>query len=96
MTTLTCAHDPRSTSELLAVALTQGDEELRWNAIGALHLRGTREIFETAAAFCRSTEAKERALGADILAQLGVPERSFPDESFESVVALLSDTDTVL
>jgi HEAT repeat protein len=37
--------------------------------------------------------ASERALGADILGQLGIPERTFPEESFAAVLKLLSDSD---
>jgi HEAT repeat protein len=32
-------------------------------------------------------------LGADILGQLGIPARSFPDETFGTLLELLSDTD---
>jgi HEAT repeat protein len=50
-------------------------------------------VFDRAAKLCRSSTAGERALGADILGQLGIPERAFPEESFAAVLKLLSDSD---
>jgi len=86
------ADDQRPVPELFEVALRSQDEDLRWDAVAALHWRGSREIFDGAAELCKSKNAAERALGADILGQLGVPERAFPDESFAAILNLLSDT----
>ncbi|WP_126173756.1 HEAT repeat domain-containing protein [Altericroceibacterium xinjiangense] len=86
------ADDRRSVPELFEVALCSGDEDVRWDAVAALHWRGSRGIFDRAAKLCRSKDAEERALGADILGQLGIPERTFPDESFDTIATLLSDT----
>ncbi len=55
--------------------------------MSTLHLRGTREVFEEAVKLCRSECPQERGVGADILGQLGVPDRLCPDEC----VALLAD-----
>lgn len=88
------ADDQRSVPELFEVALSSEDEDLRWDAVRALHWRGSRAVFDRAAELCRSTDARERALGADILGQLGIPERTFPSESFDALLALVSDSDT--
>jgi HEAT repeat protein len=60
-------------------------------------LAGFTRLFDRAAKLCRSNVAEERALGADILGQLGIPDRAFPDESFDAIARLLSDaSDEVL
>lgn len=88
------ADDPRTVSELFKAALSSEDEELRWDAVAALHWRGSREIFDRAAELCQSKQATERTLGADILGQLGIPQRTFPDESFDTLLGLLADPHT--
>ena len=75
-------HDPRGTRELIALALSLDHEDhARWQAVEALHYRGTREVLEAAQELCGSRQADERELGADILGQLGVPERSHAAEA---------------
>lgn len=64
-------NDLRSNEELLHIALAEEDEDLAWDAIGVLHLRGSPDTFEAARHLCASTEANERRLGVDILSQLG-------------------------
>ncbi len=81
--------DPRTADELVSAALTAPDEEARWEAVTVLHRRGVRECFEAARALCRSGCALERELGANILGQLGVPERAFPGEAVAELAALL-------
>lgn len=82
--------DPRSTPELIEIALA--DPDLRADdpcpATAALHQRGTREVLEAAVALCASPAAKRRMLGAHILGQLGSP-RSFPDEAGAALSGLL-------
>ena len=56
--------------EVVSAALTAGPDD-GWQYISFLHLRGDRETFDAARALCRSDEPNRRALGADILAQLG-------------------------
>lgn len=88
----TPSNDSRSIEELVAAALGT-DGELGWDAVSALHWRGSREVLERALALCRSPNATHRELGADILGQLGVPERTFPDECFAALTLLLTDAD---
>jgi HEAT repeat protein len=73
-------HDTRSVDELIEAALTALDEEVAWDSTCALHWRGTAEVLGRAQLLCRSDCSEERRLGANILGQLGVPDRTFPSE----------------
>ncbi len=79
--------EPPSTADLINRALTEPEENEAWEAVSTLHLRATREVFEEAVKLCRSECPQERGVGADILGQLGVPDRLCPDEC----VAILAD-----
>ena len=58
--------------ELFALTLRgDRDDESAWEAVSALRRIGTREVFEQAAAWCKSENPIKRARGANILAQLG-------------------------
>jgi HEAT repeat protein len=82
--------DPRSTEELIALSLRgEEDDEQAWDAIALLHWRGTREVFEAAKRLVQSPLARERGRGADILGQLGIPKRTFPEESLQLLLDLL-------
>ena len=82
--------DPRSVDELVNVALTECDEDLAWNAIASLQGRGNEEVLQRATSLCRSDCQYERRVGADILGQLGVPERTFPRACGKIVTEMLS------
>lgn len=74
------------------------DNDDAWRAIHALHSTGTREVFDKAAAWCRSGEPLKRARGADILGQLGKtadhPTPLFPEDAFRVLTGMLeSETD---
>ena len=73
-------NDPRTTAELVAVALTEMDEEIAWDAVRSLHWRGGPEVLELAMQLTKSTSNRERRLGADILGQLGSPKRTDPEQ----------------
>jgi HEAT repeat protein len=82
--------DPRSTHELISQALTLDEEDsLLGEILTLLHFRATREVFEAAAALCKSRRTAERQLGASILNQLGHPDRIFPDEVLAVLSAML-------
>ena len=72
--------DRRTTAELVAVALTESNEELAWDAVRALHWRGGLDVLERAKQLAKSICSRERRLGADILGQLGIPERAYPEQ----------------
>ena len=69
--------------------LGESDDDLVWNAIGALQRRGTHEILDRAIQLCTSFCALERRTGADILAQLGSPGRAFPEICFRTLLEML-------
>jgi HEAT repeat protein len=81
--------DPRSVEELVGIALTNMDEDAAWEAVTVLHYKGTREVLDGATRLCASPVGRERKLGADILGQLGVPDRTFPSESFDILANML-------
>jgi len=81
--------DPRSVDELILAAMCEQDEDLAWDAVVVLHWRGSREILDRALSLCGSACAFERRVGAEILGQLGVPERSFPEECLRTLLRML-------
>ncbi len=86
--------DSRSTAELiqLAIAAPEEDEDdanERWHFVGLLQRRGNREVLDRSLALTRSSSIEERSLGIDILGQLGIPARTFPDECVTRLVELL-------
>ncbi|MGK7952986.1 MAG: Uma2 family endonuclease [Xenococcaceae cyanobacterium] len=72
--------EQKSTEELIKLALTEKDEHIASQYITILHFRGTLEVLEQAQKLCQSKNIKERCTGIDILGQLGIPQRTFPDE----------------
>ncbi|MCJ8159892.1 HEAT repeat domain-containing protein [Sphingomonas sp. LaA6.9] len=84
------ANDPRSTPDLFRTAL-QSDSDHAWDAVAALHWRGSKEVLDRALALSSSENVSERARAADILGQLGIPERTFPNQCFDALLHLLSD-----
>ncbi|MEH2181319.1 HEAT repeat domain-containing protein [Nostoc sp.] len=77
--------DSRSTQELIELALKEENDDV----VGILHFRGNQEVFAAAAELCNSQNPRERQLGADILGQLGIPHRTFPDQSLMILIRLL-------
>jgi len=51
-------NDPRSTEELIRTALTEEDEDVAWEHVATLHLRGTQEVFEVAQHLCKSVNPR--------------------------------------
>jgi HEAT repeat protein len=82
-------NDRRTTHELVSFALSEPDENAAWEAIGTLHFRATPEVFDAAQQRCASACTQERALGANILGQLGVPNRLFPKQSVNILLKML-------
>lgn len=82
--------DPRTVDELFFAALTEADEDVAWQPVAALHFRGSREVLDRARSLCLSGCAFERRIGADILGQLGVPDRTFPDDCREILLKMLA------
>jgi len=66
-----------------------------WAHVRVLHFRSGRDVFDEALGLCSSSDSISRAVGADILAQLGVRDGAavfpFADDSAGPLVALLAD-----
>ena len=75
--------------ELISVILSGPDEDLAWDAVRALRWRGTHEILDRAAGLCRSFCAVERRAGANVLGQLGIPDRTFPEACLRTLLSML-------
>src|SRR5215203_5512044 len=69
---------------LFTLALTGEDEEQSWSAITQLHRVATEAVFTEAARLCRSTNAHERQVGVDVIAQLGLPTNTFHEQDLRS------------
>lgn len=85
--------DTWSTAALIEAAFAEqeSDEDAPCPAEVALQQRGNREVLEAALTLCRSLDARWRSLGACLLGELGHPERTFPEECCDALVALLRD-----
>lgn len=62
---------------LLRLALSRSSN-WSWTATLALQCKGTREVLVAAGDLCKSNVARERRIGAAILAELGAMDRTFP------------------
>jgi HEAT repeat protein len=77
------------------------DSEQAWAAVHTLRRHGSRDIFERAAAWCRSEDPLRRARAVDVLSQLRrapganasaeKPEWMFRDESFVLITRILEN-----
>ena len=85
--------DPRPVGELISILLSGPDEGLYWDAVCALHWRGTQEVLDRAVRLCHSACAVERRAGADILGQLGVPDRTYPETCLRTLLDMLVQED---
>lgn len=81
------AQQVRSIIELFSAAtdwrLGGGDGD--WTAVSDLHEIGSREVLQRALDLTAVTDPRIRARGADILGQLGIPKRTFPEECLAAV-----------
>jgi HEAT repeat protein len=84
--------DSRSIAELFAAATDWSCEDGLgdWSAVATLHHLGSREVLDWALQLTKADDPRLRARGVDILGQLGIPERTFPDECLQAAVALLT------
>jgi HEAT repeat protein len=87
------ANDPRSTEELLKIAVSDFGSDDAWSAIGVMHSRGSGKEFEAAKKLCFSSNSSERQVGAHILGQLGWGKKTFLEESVSILITLLKDSE---
>jgi HEAT repeat protein len=69
------------------------EDDTPWEAVHELRRLGTQEVFDLAKEWCGSTEPLRRAMGLDVLAQLGKtaehPHNTFPEESYSLITSLV-------
>ena len=82
-----------SVDVLIDLALKQSDYDNYWTVVGSLQTRGTQAVLDAMYPLSASQRREERILAADVLAQLGVPERTFPKESVALLLKMLSVED---
>jgi len=88
-----CASDTRTTAEIIAAYLDGQRSDDATNSLATLHYRGGPEEFRAGLELLTSDDARERAAGADLLAQLGWQDRTFLEESVDALLTALSDPD---
>jgi hypothetical protein len=86
--------DPRTTEELIQLALLAPEEDEdclqeRWYFAYLLQCRGNREVLDRSLKLTQSSILEQRSLGINILGQLGVPDRTFPNECLTALLGLL-------
>ena len=81
--------DPRTVNELISLALAEPDEDVAWEYVVILRLRGSWDVFEAARSLCQSDCVVEKTLGVNILGQLGVQDRTFPNQCVDVLLPLL-------
>ncbi len=84
-------NDPRSIDQLVNVILSEPEEDVAWNALCALQWMDSREVLQRAESLCVSQCSRERILGANMLGQLGLPDRTFPIEYCKHLREILDD-----
>lgn len=75
--------------KLLFRLLNNKSDRSRWDSIGVLRKRPGEELFETCKELVKSSDAKHRMVGIDILAQLGLTPRPFSQPTLEIFFNLL-------
>ncbi len=69
--------DKSSTQEIIQTALTTENEDIYWDLVHILRIRGGDEEFTAASHLCESKNPQERTLGVNIIAQLGAIQGNF-------------------
>jgi len=104
MTAVELTNVPTSVLVEQTVTLARSEPVLQsdeyWAHVRVLHFRAGRDVFDEAIKLCSNPEAIPRAVGADILAQLGVRDGvavfPFADESAGPLVTLLADAEPIV
>jgi HEAT repeat protein len=92
-TTHPYSQDTRTSEELVELHREGLRKDNDRESMAILHFRGGEMEFRLAKALTESADAEDRAIGADILAQLGWDDRTFLDESVSILISLLEDSD---
>jgi HEAT repeat protein len=87
---------PPTTEALIQLALSAPEEaedyrQSCWHFVCLLQCRGDQEVLDQSLILTQSSNLEERKLGIHILGQLGIPNRTFPDECVTTLVGLLGN-----
>ncbi len=85
--------DPTPSRGIVAAYRAAYGDEKADASLATVHYRGNREELEIGLEYSRSQDPKDRAVGADVLAQLGWSDRTFLDETVTKLIRLLADED---
>ena len=88
---MTNSYEHLSTDELFKLAKDDEHPRKADRAVWALRKRATKEVFDRARLLCASKKLKEKILGVNILAQLGIPDRASAGPSGKIVANMMSD-----
>jgi HEAT repeat protein len=89
--------DSSSTAEIIQLTIATADEDIYWDNVWILQARGSNEELIAASQLCESHSPKARNLGVQILGQLGIPERTLPQQCGDVLLKLLSiETDSLV
>jgi HEAT repeat protein len=83
--------DTRTTAEIIAAYIKGQGEDDATQSLATIHYRGDLEEFRAGMDLLASSDPRERAAGADVLAQLGWQDRTFLDESVDALLHALRD-----
>lgn len=83
--------DPTPSRGIVAAYRAAYGDEKADASLATVHYRGNREELEIGLEYSRSQDPKDRAVGADVLAQLGWSDRAFLDETVTELIRLLAD-----
>ena len=76
----------RSLEHLIELAIREWRSDAEWPPyMAALAWRGDEEVLEAARELLGRDDPRARAVGAYVLGQLGIPERTFPQQSAETL-----------
>ncbi|QLE59694.1 HEAT repeat domain-containing protein [Nostoc sp. TCL26-01] len=82
-------NDSRSTTKIIQLASDEEDKDSYWDLVWILRARGSDEEFAAASRLCQSQSSKQRSLGVDILAILGIPQRTYTQKCGDILLKLL-------
>jgi methionyl-tRNA formyltransferase len=78
----------RSLEELVEAAIVEWSSDAEWiPSVAALAWRGDEAVLEAASELLERDDPRARAVGAYVLGQLGIPERTFPERSAQLLEA---------
>jgi ADP-ribosyl-[dinitrogen reductase] hydrolase len=82
-------NDPRSTQELINLALAAEDEDTQWELASILWYRTTYDVVEAARELSEDPDARKRILAARILGRGGRKGAAFPEETSAVLLSML-------